>query len=82
MYTWILLVFFLLLPPVSIAQTMQAVQEELQVAVRRYMQCQADNVGMYNVQAQLSQKRFDQVQAELDDAKKELAKLKAEKKDE
>lgn len=71
----------MLLPPVSIAQVTQAVQEELQIAVRRYMQCQADNVGMYNVQVQLSQSRIDKMQAELDEVRKELEQLKAIKKD-
>ena len=74
-----MLALFLVLFPVIIS--VQSMQEELQIAVRRYMQCQADNVGTYNVQVQLSQKKFDLIQAELNDAKEELAKLKTEKKD-
>lgn len=74
-----MLALFLVLFPVIISA--QSMQEELQIAVRRYMQCQADNVGTYNVQVQLSQKKFDLIQAELNDAKEELAKLKTEKKD-
>lgn len=82
MYLWILLVFFLLLPPVAIAQVTQVVQEELQIAVRRYMQCQADNVGIYNVQVQLSQSKLEKLQTELNAAKKEIEQLKAVKKEE
>lgn len=71
--------FLMFLPVLASAQV---TQEELQIAVRRYMQCQADNVGMYNVQVQLLQNKVDQLQAKLDAAKKELEQLKVTKKDE
>ena len=79
---WLASLLTILLVQSAMAQVPIVLQGELQIAIRRYMQCQADNVGMYNVQAQLSQNRLDQVQAELDETKKELAKLKAEKKNE
>ena len=67
-------VFLVLLPSLPSAKT---VQEELQIAIRRYMQCQADNVGTYNNQVQLSQYQVEKLQAELNKVKKELAELKA-----
>ena len=67
-------VFLVLLPRLSSAET---AQEELQIAIRRYMQCQADNVGTYNTQVQLSQYQVEKLQAELNKVKKELAELKA-----
>ena len=70
----LLTLIVILLPVLTIAQGQQ---EELQIAVRRYMQCQADNVGTYNNQVQLSQYQIEKLQAELDKVKKELAELKA-----
>lgn len=68
----------MVLPVLAKAQT---AQEDLQIMVRRYMQCQADNVGTYNIQVQLSQGKLEKVQAELDAAKKEIEQLKDTKKD-
>ena len=66
----------LLMLPLALAQSPVA-QEELQIAIRRYMQCQADNVGTYNTQVQLFQIEIGQLRAELDKAKKQLAELKS-----
>ena len=79
MRTLMLVLVFMLLATLAVAQTPQ---EELQIAVRRYMQCQADNVGMYNVQVQLLQSKVANMQAELDAAKKELEQFRTSKKGE
>ena len=72
---WLVSLLFMLSVQPVLAQNVA--QDELQIAVRRYMQCQADNVGMYNVQVQLSQSKIAELQNALDAVKKELANLKA-----
>ena len=72
MRTILLAVLLLVWPVVASLQVIPTSQEELQLAVRRHMQCQADNVATYNVQAQLFQAKLAQLQAELDEAKKQI----------
>lgn len=74
---WLASLILMLLAQPTVAQPISVMQDELQIAIRRYMQCQADNVGVYNIQVQLSQARLEQALAELDAVKKELDKLKA-----
>lgn len=74
---WLASLILMLLAQPTVAQPISVMQDELQIAIRRYMQCQADNVGVYNIQVQLSQARLEQALAELGAVKKELDKLKA-----
>ena len=74
---WLASLILMLLAQPTVAQPVSVMQDELQIAIRRYMQCQADNVGVYNIQVQLSQARLEQALAELGAVKKELDKLKA-----
>lgn len=54
------------------ATIVQAQNEEVQLLIRRYMQCQADNVGNYNVQSRLFIEQQQQTAAELRKVKVEL----------
>ena len=62
------------------AQTQQMQQatatEELQIAIRRFMQCQADNVSSYNDQMRLVIEKNEKLLTELNKAKQELVKEK------
>lgn len=79
------IVTLLLLGQVCVAQTGQQIptqqlQEELQIAIRRYMQCQADNVGSYNDQMRIVIEKNEKLSATLDTVKKELEQEKSKTK--
>lgn len=74
-------IVLLLLSQVCASQTPTAhPQEELQIAIRRYMQCQADNVGSYNDQMRVVIEKNERLLAELNKAKEELAQEKSKTK--
>ena len=62
----------LLLSSLATAQEVFNANEELQLAIRRHMQCQADNVGTYNAQSKLFLEEKQQLIKELLRAQEEL----------
>lgn len=60
----------------AISQEVLNTAEELQLAIRRHMQCQADNVGTYNAQSKLFLEERQQLIKELLKIKEELKVLK------
>ena len=74
-------ILLLTIPLVVHAQDVDSKIEstELQSALRRYMQCQADNVGNYNIQSRLFLEQQQQLIAELKRIKLELTQALAKK---
>ena len=69
-------VAMLFLFSLAIPQEVINSNEELQLIIRRHMQCQADNVGTYNAQSKLFLEEKQQLVKELLKAKEELRVLK------
>ena len=70
------IVVVLLLTSLASAQEVFNTNEELQLAIRRHMQCQADNVGTYNAQSKLFLEEKQQLIKELLKVREELKALK------
>ena len=66
----------LFLSSLAIPQEVFNAAEELQLTIRRHMQCQADNVGTYNAQSKLFLEEKQQLIKELLKVKEELKVLK------
>ena len=66
----------LLLSSLATAQEVFNTNEELQLVIRRHMQCQADNVGTYNTQSKLFLEEKQQMIKELLKIREELKALK------
>ena len=66
----------LLLASLANAQEVFNTTEELQLVIRRHMQCQADNVGTYNAQSRLFLEEKQQLIKELLKVREELKVLK------
>ena len=69
-------VVMLLLTSLVNAQEVFNTAEELQLTIRRHMQCQADNVGTYNAQSKLFLEEKQQLVRELLKVREELKVLK------
>ena len=69
-------VVILLLSSQVVGQEVFNTAEELQLTIRRHMQCQADNVGTYNAQSKLLLEEKQQLIKELLKVREELKVLK------
>jgi hypothetical protein len=69
-------VAILILSSLATAQERFNTNEELQLTIRRHMQCQADNVGTYNAQSKLFLEEKQQLIKELLKVREELKTLK------
>lgn len=68
------IIALLLLSQVCTAQTLaeEELQLQLQIAIRRYMQCQADNVASYNEQMKIVIEKNEKLLTELNKDKEKL----------